>query len=189
MTSPQARLISAILQMPDRHAAVAAWLASLQAALDAEPALDEETVRLLVDHARPRWGVRTPDDAHRYVTFWSWLVARHDDARLRAANADVIYLLGGASRSCEALATFVAAVFHRPEIFIEYAGDFGGVAKQCGHSQQIDFELAKIAYYASLVDRGELEEADLREAVREILASYGDDKDLRNRLQAIARGS
>jgi hypothetical protein len=175
--------------MPDRRGNVATWLATLNTALDAESPLDDETVRLLVDHARPRWGVRTPDDASAYVAFWSRLVARHDDPRLQAASADVIYLLGGPSRSCEALAIVVAAIFRRPEIFIDYAGDFGDVAKQCGRSQQVDFELAKIAYYSALVDRGEMDDADLRDAVREILATHGDDEDLRNRLRLIAHSS
>lgn len=189
MTSPQARRIHAILDARDRNAAVASWAARLEAALAAELALEDDTVRMLVDSGRPRWGVRTPDDASTYVALWSRLVARHDDPRLQAANADVVYLLGGPSRSCEALAMFVAAVARRPEVFIAYAADFGEVAKQCGRAQEIDFELAKITYYAALVDRSEMDDAGLRDAVGEILAMYGDDPDLRSRLRAIAHGS
>src|SRR5262245_4971149 len=141
MTSSQARRVGALLRRSDRHAAVEKWLASLEAALRAESTFDDETVRLLIEHARPRWGVRTPEDATAYVAFWSRLVAQHDDPRLQAANADVVYLLGGPERSCEALAIFVAAVFRSPDIFVDYAANFGDVAKQCGRSQEVDFEL------------------------------------------------
>ncbi|HWU87245.1 MAG TPA: hypothetical protein VN253_08220 [Kofleriaceae bacterium] len=189
MISTQARRIRAVLDRPDRNDAVAAWLAQLEEALVAEIALDDETIGMLVSDGRPHWGVRTPEDARAYIDFWSRLVTQHDDPRLQAACADVIYLLGGASRACEALAMFVTAVERRPELFVEYAGDFSEVAKQCGRSQQLDFELAKVRFFAALVDRGELEESDLRDAVREILATYDGEPSLRNRLTMIARGS
>lgn len=187
MTSPQASRILAVLDEHDRSAAVAPWLARLQSVLT-EPTLDQDSVRVLIDRGRPRWGVRNVDDASAYLAFWSWLLARYDEPYLQAANADVVYLLGGPSRSCEALAIFLAAVARRPEVFVEYSGNFVEVAKECGRAQQLEFELAKIRFYASLVDRGEMDDVDLRDAVREILATYGDAPELRSRLRAIAHG-
>mgnify|MGYP000724042749 CR=1 FL=1 len=187
MTSPQANRILAVLNEHDRSAPVAPWLARLESVLT-EPTLDQESVRALVDRGRPRWGVRDDDDASAYLAFWSRLVARYDEPRLQAASADVVYLLGGPSRSCTALAIFLAAVARDPEVFVEYSGDFVEVAKECGRVQQVDFEVAKIRFYAALVDRGELDADDLRDAVREILATYGDEPELRSRLRAIAHG-
>jgi hypothetical protein len=95
-------------------------------------------------------------------------------------------LLGGPSRSCEALEIFLAAVARRPEVFVEYSGNFVDVAKECGRAQQIEFELGKITFYGALVDRGEMDDVELRDAVREVLTTYGDDPELRSRLRAIA---
>jgi hypothetical protein len=187
MISPQASRTLAVLDEQDRSAPVAPWLARLEAALT-ERTLDDDCVRMLVDRARPRWGVRGGEDASAYVAFWSRLVARYDQPRLQAANADVVYLLGGPSRSCEALAIFVAAVARLPEVFVEYSGDFVEVAKGCGRAQQIEFEVAKIRFYAALVDRGQLDEGELRDSVHELLATYADEPDLRSRLRAIAHG-
>jgi hypothetical protein len=187
MTSPQASRILAVVSERDRSTPVAPWLARLDVVLT-EPALDQDSIRLLIDRARPRWGVRSDDDASAYLAFWSRLVARFDEPHLQAANADVVYLLGGPSRSCEALAIFLAAVTRCPEVFVEYSGNFVEVAKECGRAQQLDIEVAKIRFYAALVDRGEMDDVDLRDAVRQILATYGDDPELRSRLRAIAHG-
>jgi hypothetical protein len=68
MTSPQASRILAVLHEHDRSAPVAPWVARLEAVL-IEPALDEDSVRTLVDRGRPRWGVRNDDDASAYLAF------------------------------------------------------------------------------------------------------------------------
>jgi hypothetical protein len=187
MTSPQANRILAILNEHDRSAPVAPWLARLESVFT-EPTLDQDSMRALIDRGRPRWGVRSDEDAIAYLAFWSRLVARYDEPRLQAARADVVYLLGGPSRSCEALAIFLAAVARDPEVFVEYSGNFVEAAKECGRAQQVDFEVAKIRFYAALVDRGEMDDVELRDAVRDILATYGDDPELRSRLRAIAHG-
>jgi hypothetical protein len=82
----------------------------------------------------------------------------------------------------------VAAVARCPEVFVEYSGNFVEVATECGRAQQVELEVAKIRFYAALVDRGEMDDVDLRDAVREILATYGEAPDLRSQLHAIAHG-
>lgn len=186
--SPQAQRVAQVLgaREPDN---IRGWLARLGAAIAGEPALDGDTVDDLVARGRPRWGVRSSDDAAAYVAFWADLARRHDDPRLAAAYADVLHLLGGAERACEALGAFVAAVRREPRLFIEYAGDFSELAERCGPEAALDFELARTAYYARRVDDGEMDVEELQEAVREVLARYSDAPEVRERLFEIARRS
>ncbi len=128
--SAVARRVAAVLAARD-PADVRGWLARLGAALAGEAALDRETVDDLVARGRPRWGVRSDDDAAAYVAFWADLVRRHPEPRLLAAYADVLHLLGGPARACEALGVFCDAVRRDPPVFIEYSGDFSELPERC----------------------------------------------------------
>lgn len=181
----QAQRIAAMLA--SRPPDVRDWLARLAAALAAEPRLEDGVIDDLVARARPRWGVRSADDAAAYVAFWRDLVQHHDDPRLLAAYSDVLYLLGGPERAYEALRLFVDAVRRYPLVFIEYAGDFSEVAERCGPAAALDFDLAKIAFYARRVDDGGMEAAELQDEVHRVLTLYREVPDVRERLFEIAR--
>lgn len=183
MRSLQATRISRILGTHG-GAGVDGWLSSLETALDDEPALDDDTIGSVVARAHPRWGVRANHDATTYLAFWTRLAARHDDPRIVAAYADVLCLLGGAKRRCEALKLFVTAVARNPAVFVEYSGDFYDLAQRCGPAQQLDFELAKVAFYAYCVERGEMNSDDLGEELSEIFSTFGDDARLQDRLRS-----
>jgi hypothetical protein len=161
---------------------VRGWLARLCDAIAGEPVLDGETIDDLVSRGRPRWGVRSGDDAAAYVAFWADLTRRHDDPRLAAAYADVLHLLGGPERACEALGAFLTAVRREPRLFIEYAGDFSELAERCGPEAALDFELAKVAYYARRVDHGEMDVEELQDAVHDVLARYANAPRVRERV-------
>jgi hypothetical protein len=185
--SAQAQRIAAVLASKD-SAGIAGWLARLAASLDGEPTLDRETISDLVSRGRPRWGVRSSEDAAAYLAFWADLVRRHPDPRIAAAYSDVLHLLGGHERACEALRVFLDAARRDPSVFIEYSGDFSEIPPQCGPAAELDFELATVAYYAHCVDEGEMDAAELQESVHELLARHGDDPAVRARLFEIARG-
>lgn len=182
----QAEMVAAILTARSEDD-IAGWLDRLTAALSAESTLQPDTVVELVARARPRWGVRSAADAAAYVAFWSHLTALHNLPALRGAYADVLYLLGPKTRAREALDVYLAAARSDPEVFIEYAGDFGDLATTLG--AQLAFELAKISFYARRVDQGQMDEAELRDAVRELLAAHPDDPALREQLRAVAHRS
>jgi hypothetical protein len=156
-------------------------------ALAGEATLDRETISDLVDRGRPRWGVRTRDDGAAYVELWADLVRRYPDPRLIAGYSDVLYLLGGRERACEALTVFFEAVRRDPPVFIEYSADFSEVSAQCGPDAKLEFELATIAFYAYCVDKGEMDVEELQESVHELLARYPDDPRVRARLSEIAQ--
>jgi hypothetical protein len=164
-----------------------AWLDRLAVALDAAASLEAATIADLVARARPHWGVKSAAEAADYIGFWSSLTARHDDPALRGAYADVLFLLGPPDRRREALDLYLAAARRDPEVFIAYAGDFGDLATELDARK--DFEVVKIAFYARRVDQGEMEETELRDAVRDLLAEYRDDASLRDQLRAIAHRS
>ncbi len=182
----QTDMIATILAERPRDE-VRGWLDRLAAALASETSLEPGTVADMVNRGRPRWGVSSADAAAAYVEFWSELTARHDSPALRAGYADVLYLLGPRERAREALDAFLAAAHRDPEVFILYSADFGDLATKLDARKE--FELAKIAYYAHCVDQGCMDEADLRDSVRELLAEYPDDPELRSRLRAIAHRS
>lgn len=182
MRSLQATRVSRILGTHG-GASLDGWLANLATALDGEPVLDDDTIGSVVARAHPRWCVRTDHDATAFLAFWARLAARHDDPRIVAAYADVVYLLGGAKRSCEALKLFFAAVARNPAVFVEYSGDFYDLAQRSGPTQQLDFELAKVAFYAHCVERGEMNGVDLGEEISEIFSMFGDDAQVRDRLR------
>lgn len=147
----QAQRVAAVLAARDPEN-LRPWLAHMAVVLASEPALERETIDDLVARGRPRWGVRSEEDATAYVVFWTNLTQRYKDPRIAAAYSDVLHLLGGPKRACEALGVFVEAVHRDPSLFIEYAGDFSELANRCGAAAALDFELAKIAYYARQVD-------------------------------------
>jgi hypothetical protein len=184
--STQSRRIAAVLASKD-DADIRGWLARLGVALAGEATLDRETISDLVDRGRPRWGVRTPDDGAAYIELWADLVRRHPDPRLIAGYSDVLYLLGGRERACEALAVFFDAVRRDPSVFIEYSADFSDLATQCGPDAELEFELATIAFYAYGVDKGELDVEELQESVHELLARCPDEPRVRARLFEIAQ--
>ena len=186
--TPQGSHVAAVLNARDL-ADVPGWLARLAAVLAADATLDRETIEDLVARGRPRWGVQSADEAAAYVAFWADLVKRHDTPQLTAAYADVLYLLGGQSRTCEALGVFIESVRRDPSVFIEYAGNFSELPPQCGPAAELDYELAKIAYYAHRVDAGAMDAAELQDAVRGVLAGHGGDPGVRARLLEIARSS
>lgn len=186
--SAQSRRIAAVLASKD-NADIRGWLARLGALLAGESALDREAISDLVSRGRPRWGVRSSEDAAAYVSFWADLTRRYPDPRIAAAYSDVLHLLGGHERACEALRVFLDAVRRDPSVFIEYSGDFSELPSQCGPAAELDFELATIAYYAYLVDKGEMDVEELQEAVHEVLARHGADPAVRARLFEIARTS
>jgi hypothetical protein len=82
---------------------------------------------------------------------------------------------------------FLDAVRRDPSVFIEYCGDFSELPARCGPAAELEFELAKIAFYAYSVDRNEVDVEELQEAVHELLARYGGDPSVRARLFEIAR--
>lgn len=184
----QSRQIAAVLADKD-DADVRGWLARLGAALAKEPTLDRETIDDLVSRGRPRWGVRSSEDAAAYVAFWADLARRDADPRIAAAYADVLHLLGGPERACEALGVFLDAVRRDPSVFVEYSGDFSELPARCGPAAALEFELAKIAFYADGVDKDEVDLETLQEAVHEVLARHGNDPGVRARLFEIARRS
>jgi hypothetical protein len=185
--SAQSRRIAAVLVTKD-NADIRGWLARLGAALAEEAALDRETIDDLVSRGRPRWGVRSSDDGAAYIEFWADLVKRYPDPHLIGGYSDVLHLLGGDERSCEALGVFFDAVRRDPSVFIEYCGDFSYLPPQCGHAAELEFELATIAFYAYRADQGDMELLEeLQEAVHELLARYPEDPDVRARLFEIAR--
>jgi hypothetical protein len=186
--SAQSQRIAAVLASKDK-ADIPGWLARLGASLAGEPALDRETISDLVSRGRPRWGVRASEDAAAYVAFWADLMQRHPDPRIAAAYSDVLHLLGGHERACEALRVFLDAVRRDPSVFIEYSGDFSELPTQCGPAAELDFELATLAYYAHRVDEGAMDLETLQDAVHELLARHGDDPAVRARLFEIARGA
>jgi hypothetical protein len=186
--SAQAERIAAVLAARDDND-IRGWLARLSTVLANEPRLERETIADLVARARPRWGVRSDDDAAAYLSSWADLVKRHDDPALAAAYSDVLHLLGGRDRACEALGIFVEAVRRDPLLFVEYAGDFSELPERCGPGAALDFELSKIAYYARRVDDGAMDLEELQDAVHEVLARYGDAPSIRERLFKIARRS
>lgn len=166
---------------------IRSWLDRLAAVLDGAVSLEAATIADLVARARPHWGVKSAAEAADYVAFWSRLTARHDQPALRGAYADVLFLLGPPDRHREALDLYLAAARRDPEVFIAYAGDFGDLADALDARK--DFEVAKISFYARRVDQGEMDEAELRDAVRDLLAEYRDDASLRDQLRAIAHHS
>ncbi len=184
--SAQSRRIAAVLASKD-DADIRGWLAGLGAALAGEATLDRETIDDLVSRGRPRWGVRTPDDGAAYIELWADLVRRYPDPRLIAGYSDVLYLLGGRERACEALRVFFDAVRRDPSVFIEYSADFSELAPQCGPGAELELELAKIAFYAYLVDKGEMDVEELQASVHELLAQYRDEPRVRGRLDEIAQ--
>jgi len=184
--SAQSQRIAAVLASKD-NADIPGWLARLGASLAGEPTLDRETISDLVSRGRPRWGVRSSDDAAAYIAFWADLMRRYPDPRIAAAYSDVLHLLGGHERACEALRVFLDAVRRDPSVFIEYSGDFSELPAQCGPAAEIDFELATIAYYAHRVDEGAMDLETLQDAVHELLARHGGDPAVRTRLFEIAR--
>jgi hypothetical protein len=186
--SAQSRRIAAVLAGKD-NADIRGWLARLDASLTGEHALDRETISDLVSRGRPRWGVGSSEDAAAYIALWADLTRRYPDPRIAAAYSDVLHLLGGHERACEALRVFLDAVRRDPSVFIEYSGDFSELPSQCGPAAELDFELATIAYYAYLVDKGEMDVEELQEAVHEVLARHGADPAVRTRLFEIARTS
>jgi hypothetical protein len=114
--SSQSRRIAAVLASKD-GSDLRGWLARLGVALAGEATLDRETISDLVDRGRPRWGVRTRDDGAAYVELWADLVRRYPDPRLIAGYSDVLYLLGGRERACEALTVFFEAVRRDPPVY------------------------------------------------------------------------
>jgi hypothetical protein len=186
--SAQSRRIAAVLASKDK-ANIRGWLARLGASLAGDVALDRETIGDLVSRGRPRWGVRSSEDAAAYVAFWADLTRRYPDPQIAAAYSDVLHLLGGHERACEALGVFLDAVRRDPSVFIEYSGDFSELPAQCGPAAELEFEVAKIAFYAYCVDKGEMDVEELQESVHEVLARYRDDPAVRARLFEIARGA
>jgi hypothetical protein len=163
------------------------WLDALLAVLATAHELPTPVVADLVARARPRWGARTVDDGAAYVELWSALATRFPVPALVAAYADVLYLVGPVDRAMEALQALFAAVRREPAIFVEYAGDFSELAEKLG--AQRDYALAKVTFYAHLVDRGEMEESELRDAVRELLDAHGTDPTVRPALRRIGHRS
>ena len=104
-----------------------------------------------------------------------------------AGYSDVLYLLGGPERACEALAVFFDAVRRDPAVFIEYSADFSDLSAQCGPDAKLEFELATIAFYAYCADKGEMDVEELQESVHEVLARHRDDPRVRARLFEIAQ--
>lgn len=166
---------------------VRSWLDRLLALLSLAAELTAGVVADLVNRARPRWGVRTVDDGAAYVDFWSTLTTRFPVPALIAVYADVLYLVGPGERAMEALQTFFAAVRREPALFVEYAGDFSDLAETLG--AQRDYDLAKVTSYAHLVDRREMEEPELREALRDLLEAHGANPAVGPALRAIAHRS
>ena len=75
----------------------------------------------------------------------------------------------------------------RRTCLVQRIRDFVDVATEVGARR--DYELTKLAFYAYLADKGDMDDAELREAVREVLAELGDDPTVRSALQVIANGS
>jgi hypothetical protein len=184
--SAQSRRIAVVLAGKD-NSDIRSWLARLGTALAGEAALDRETIDDLVLRGRPRWGARSVEDGVAYIEFWADLVKRRPEPRLIAGYSDVLYLHGGPERECEALGVFLDAVRRDPSVFIEYSADFSEVPARCGPAAELEFELAKIAFYADSVDRNEMDVEELQEAVHELLARYGGDPSVRARLFEIAQ--
>lgn len=168
---------------------VFAWIRGLHGLLASETALEAATVQDLVARARPRWGVSSPEEARAYVDLWDWLVQRFPIPALIAAHADVLYLLGGPPRRSDVLCEFARAVTAEPELFVKYSGDFADLAENSDPDARLLFELAKIRFYVHEVDRGEMDEHELQDAVHDVLARYPARADVRAELHGIAMTS